>query len=92
MQKERKSLQRTVGAWITKPFNNWKAMRAHSHSDCDVQSCEAELAAARAVKEGSVIQQLQQVGEQQRLKEQDGNQGSASMYPLSCAIPYCPRD
>lgn len=43
-------------------------MRAHSQSDCHMQSCEAELAAARATKQGSVIQQLQYIGEQQRLK------------------------
>ena len=64
--------------------------RAHSHSDCHVQSCEAELAAARAVKEGSVIQQLQEVGEQQRLKNRMAIK--ASMYPLPCAKPYCSHD
>ena len=71
-RKRGKSLQTTGGAWITKPFNNWKKakekMRAHSQSDCHIQSCEAELAAATAMKEGSVIQQLQHIGEQQRLK------------------------
>ena len=72
VRKKGKSLQRTGGAWITKPFNNWKKatekMRAHSPSDVHMQSCEAELAATRAVREGSIIQQLQYVGEQEKLK------------------------
>ena len=43
-------------------------MRAHSQSDVHMQSCEAELAAITAMKEGSIIQQLQHVGEQEKLK------------------------
>ena len=43
-------------------------MRAHSRCDFHIQSCEAELAATRAMEEGSLIQQLQQVGEQEKLK------------------------
>ena len=43
-------------------------MRAHSQSDVHMQSCEAELAATRAMMEGSIIQQLQYVGEQEKLK------------------------
>ena len=43
-------------------------MRTHSQSDVHMQSCEAELAATRAMKEGYIIQQLQHVGEQEKLK------------------------
>ena len=43
-------------------------MRAHSQRDIHMQSCEVELAATRAMKEGSIIQQLQHVGEQEKLK------------------------
>ena len=43
-------------------------MTAHSQSDVHMQSCEAELAATRAMKEGSIIQQFQHVGEQEKLK------------------------
>ena len=54
------------------PFNNWKKavekMRAHSHSNGHIQSCETQIAAARAMQEGSIVQQLQQVGEIERLK------------------------
>ena len=66
------SLERTGGTWVTKPFNNWKKalekMRAHSQSDGHIQSCVAQIAAARAMQEGSIVQQLQQVGEIERLK------------------------
>ena len=71
-RKRGKSLQRTGGAWITTPFKNWKKatekMRAHSKSDVHIQSCDAELAATRAMKEGSIIQQLQHTGEQEKMK------------------------
>ena len=43
-------------------------MRAHSQSDVHIQSCDAELAATRAMKEGSIIQQLQRTGEQEKMK------------------------
>ena len=42
--------------------------RAHSKSDSYIKHCEAELLAARARKEGSsIIQQLQIIGEQERM-------------------------
>ena len=67
-----KSLERTGGTWFTKPFNNWKKavekMRAHSQSNGHIQSCETQIAAARAMQEGSIVQQLQQVREIERLK------------------------
>ena len=66
------SLQRTGGTWISKPFKNWKKaiekMKAHAKSDINIQSCETEMAAARALQEGSIIQQLQQIGDQEKLK------------------------
>ena len=65
------SLQRTGGTWISKPFKNWKKalkMKAHAKSEIHIQSCEAEMAAARALQEGSIVQQLQQIGDQEKLK------------------------
>ncbi len=63
--------ERTGGAWITKPFNNWKKatekVRAHSQNGVHIQSCEGELAATRSMQEGSVIQQLQHTGEQEKI-------------------------
>ena len=68
-KKRGRLLQRTGGAWITKPFNNWKKamekMRAHAQSDIHVQSCEAEMVAAT---QGTIIQQLQHVGEEEKTK------------------------
>ena len=50
-----------------------KKMRAHSKSDFRITHCEAELLAARARKEGSsIIQQLQIIGEQERIKNRSG--------------------
>ena len=43
-------------------------MKAHAQSDIHIQSCEAEMAAASALQQGSIIQQLQQFGDQEKLK------------------------
>ena len=67
-----RSLQRTGGAWITKPFTNWKMatqkMKSHSKSEVHLLSCQLDVEADRARKEGSIISQLQNVGEQQRVQ------------------------
>ena len=67
-----RSLQRTGGAWITKPFTNWKKatqkMKSHSKSEVHLLSCQLDLEADRARKEGSIISQLQNVGEQKYYK------------------------
>ena len=67
-----RSLQRTGGAWITKPFTNWKKatqkMKSHSKSEVHLLSCQLDVEADRARKEGSIISQLQKIGEQQRLQ------------------------
>ena len=43
-------------------------MRAHSKSDAHIRHTEAELLAARARKEGSILQQLQSIGEEERMR------------------------
>ena len=67
-----RSLQRTDRAWITKPFTDWKKvtqkMKSHSKSEVHLLSCKLYMEADRARKEGSIISQLQNVGEQQRLQ------------------------
>ena len=72
LQNRGTSLQRTGGTWISKPFKNWKKaiekIKAHAKSEIHLQSCEAEMAAARALKEGSIVQQLQQIGDREKLK------------------------
>ena len=65
-----KSLYRTGGVWTTKPFTNWKkardGMRDHAKSDIHIQASEAAL----ATQGGSVdiVQQLQKVGMQERMR------------------------
>ena len=53
-----RSLQRTGGAWITKPFTNWKKatqkMKSHSKSEVHLLSCQLDVEADRARKEGWV--------------------------------------
>ena len=59
--------QSLSGTWISKPFKNLKEaiekMKAHAQSDIRIQSCKAEMAVARTLQEGSIIQQLQQIGD-----------------------------
>ena len=67
MQKTEKSLQKTGGIWVSKPFTNWKKalekIKAHSQSDIHVQACQASMLAERAAREGTIVQQLQQITE-----------------------------
>ena len=55
------ALERTGGAWITKPFQNWKhaieKMKKHEESETHIQSCAAEAAAQQ---KGVYIHQLLQ--------------------------------
>ena len=57
-----RSLQRTGGVWITKLFTNWKKatqkMKSHSKSEVHLLSCQLDVEANRARKEGSIIIQL----------------------------------
>ena len=68
----RKSLQQTQGIWVTKPFTNWKKavekMRAQEKSDLYSQTNLAFLAAEGALREGSIMQQLQKVDRKERMK------------------------
>ena len=54
-----RSLQTTGGAWINKPFTNWKKatqkMKSHSKSEVHLLSCQLDVEADRARKEGSII-------------------------------------
>ena len=65
-----RSLQRTGGAWITKPLTNWKKatqnMKSHSKSEVHLLSCQLDVEADRARKEGYIISQFQNVGEHQK--------------------------
>lgn len=56
----------------TKPFTNWKKavekMKAHEKSDLHSQANLAALAAEGALREGSIVQQLQKVDRQERIR------------------------
>ena len=71
-KKRGKSLERTGGAWITQPFTNWKKavekMKLHAQSNFHVESCKAEVEAEQATRRGSIIQQIQSVTEEERMK------------------------
>ena len=43
-------------------------IKDHTNIEVHVLSCEAKKAAAKALQEGSIIQQLQQIGEQEKMK------------------------
>ena len=43
-------------------------MKTHTKSDIHIRLCEAEIAAARTLQEGSIVRQLQQIGDQEKLK------------------------
>ena len=43
-------------------------MKSHSKSEVHLLSCQLDMEADRARKEGSIISQFQNVGEQQRLQ------------------------
>ena len=65
------SLERTGGVWTTKPFTNWKKavekMKARTKSDAHIAASQAALAHQASLHAGSVIQQLQNVAEQERM-------------------------
>ena len=71
-RKSGKSLQRTGGVWVTQPFSNWKKavekMKAHEKSVTHSQAKEMALIMAGTLREGSVVQQLQRVEKQERIK------------------------
>ena len=71
-KKAGKSLQRTGGTWVTKPFTNRKAlgkMKTHSQSDIHVQACQASMLAERAARQGTIMQQLQQITDEEKMKK-----------------------
>ncbi len=49
IKKGGRSLQRTGGAWITRPFTNWKKviqkMKSHSKSEVHRLSCQLDVEA-----------------------------------------------
>ena len=67
-----KSLQQTGGVWVAKPFTNWKKavekMKDHEKSHFHAQANMAYFAVEGALREGSIMQQLQNVDKKERMK------------------------
>ena len=63
---------RTGGTWITRPFTNWKKavgkMKEHSESSGHILACQKESAATATLSEGSILQQIHQMEQSERLK------------------------
>lgn len=78
-----RSLQRTGGVWVTKPFQNWKKavekMRAHERSESHIQASEALLLAA---KTGMITQQLQSIVLESRKGQKIGLQSNLRFVAL----------
>ena len=68
-----KSNPKTGGRWITKPFSNWKKatakMKEHAESEGHILACQTETAAASALHEGSVLQQIHRLEECEEAEE-----------------------
>ena len=67
-----KSNPKTGRIWITKPFSNWKKatakMKEHVESEGHILACQTEIAAASALRQGSVLRQMHQLEESEKLK------------------------
>ena len=61
---------------LRSPSKNWKnaveKIRAHAKSDAHIRYSEAEVLAAKAEKDGSILQQLRSITEEQRIKNRKG--------------------
>jgi len=62
-QKWTKASTKTRGAWVTKPFHNWKKavakMKEHSESESHRNTCQAETCSDKETLRGSIAQQVQ---------------------------------
>ena len=65
----------SCGVWIDKPFTNWKKaiekMRSHDSSKLHLECCQIALKAKQAETHGTIVQQLQQIQEGQRMKNRE---------------------
>ena len=58
--------------WVTTPFNNWEnaleKMKIHSQSGQHKDACQTEMDGSEAQVQGTIIWQVQQIGEDVRVK------------------------
>ena len=77
-----------------KPFTNLKKalekMKAHSQSDIHVQACQASMLAKRAAREGTIMQQLQQITDEEKMKNRAAvKESTYLLYTFSSMPAYC---
>ena len=88
-KKAGKSLQRTGGTWVTKPFTYWKKalekMKANSQSNIHVQACQASMLAEKAAREGTIMQQLKHITDEEKMKNR------AAVKALICCTHFLAR-
>ena len=68
----RESQQRSRGVWTTEPFINWKKatekMRTHEQGTMHVTASKVALESEMSLRQGSVTQQLRQIGDEERMR------------------------
>ena len=64
---------------------HWKRMKAHSQSDIHVQACQASMLAKSAGREGTIMQQLQQITDEEKMKNR------AAVKALICCPHFLAR-
>ena len=60
-------------------------MKEHAESEEHIMTCQTETAAASALREGSVLQQMHRLEECEEAEEHVGNQISSTVYTLPCS-------
>ena len=67
-----KALEPTGGVWTTRPFTSWKKateqIKAHAQSEWHIRAKQAVSAYQASQQAGSVIQHLQDVADQDQMK------------------------
>ena len=87
---------RKRGTWISKLFKNWKEaikkMKTHAKRDIHIQSYEVQVASARALQGGLIVQQLQQFGDQEKLMNRMAIKAfiRCTLFLSRCHIPTQP--
>ena len=61
-------------------------MKEHAESEGHILACQTETAAASALHEGSVLQQMLRLEESERLKNRFDNQISSTVYTLYTSL------
>ena len=86
-----RSLQRTGGAWITKPFTSWKKetqkMKSHSKNEVHLLSCQLGRKLIKLEKKDPLSASLKMLASSKDYKI--GRWSSDPMYTLSSSSAHC---